>query len=227
MSKEFKYVSMKERVDLLYKTVESFVEHKSAPIVNIMDEKVDPRKEFNALFDFEKESLRTDVHEKCIEVMTEKFLAENQDYSSESKEVKDCVNSSINSFISWVKARSENGNIAWDELLEHLRCIPWKDTNFGLRIQHFGKAYYELHFNYMDDSNKEYLKFYNAEYQKETEKQCEDIIVDMASFVGISSDDIESIHMGYADLVYESGLRDVTISYSNGEKVFLRFSEEN
>lgn len=227
MSKEFKYVPMDERVKLLYKTTESFVEHKSAPIVDIMDGKVDPRKEFNALFDFKKESLRTDVHEKCREVMTEKILAENPDYSSESEEVQYCVNSSISYFIRWIKARSENGNITWDELLEHLRCIPWKDTNFGLRIQHFGKAYYELHFNYMDDSNKKYLKFYNAEYQEETETQCEDIIVDMASFVGISSDDIESIHMGCADLVYEVGLRDVTIYYTNGEKVFLRFSEEN
>lgn len=227
MSKEFNYVSMKERVNLLYKVTESFVKHKSAPIVDIMDGKVDPRKEFNDLFDFEKETLRTDVHEKCREVMTEKILAENPDYSSESEEVQDCVNSSIRSFISWIKARSVNGNITWDELLEHLRCIPWKDSNFGLRIQHFGKAYYELHFNYMDDSNKKYLKFYNAEYQEETETQCEDIIVDMASFVGICSDDIESIHMGFADLVYEAGLRDVTISYTNGEKVFLRFSEEN
>lgn len=223
MSKEFKYVSMKERVDLLYKTVESFVEHKSAPIVDIMDGKVDPRKEFNNLFDFEKETLRPDVYEECKKVMTEKFLAENSDYSAESEEMQDFVNSSIHSFISWVKARSENGNITWDELLEHLRCIPWKDTNFGLRIQHFGKAYCELYFNYMDDSNKEYLKFYNAEYKEE----CEDIIVDMASYVAVVSDDIESIHMGNADLVYEAGLRDVTISYTNGEKVFLRFSEEN
>lgn len=227
MSKEFNYVSMKERVNLLYKTTESFVEHKSAPIVDIMDGKVDPRKEFNELFDFEKETLRQDVYAECKKVLTTKIMEENPDYSGESEEVQDCVNSSIHSFISWVKARSENGNITWDELLKHLRCIPWKDTNFGLRIQHFGKAYYELHFNYMDDSNKEYLKFYNAEYQEETETQCEDIIVDMASFVGISSDDIESIHMGCADLVYEVGLRDVTISYTNGEKVFLRFSEEN
>lgn len=227
MSKEFKYVSMKEIVNLLYKTTESFVEHKSAPIVDIMDGKADPRKEFNELFDFEKETMRQDVFTECKKVLIAQIIKENPDYSAESEEIQNCINNGISYFISWAKARSENGNITWGELLEHLRCIPWKDTNFGLRIQHFGKAYYELHFNYMDDSNKERLKFYNAEYQEETDTQCEDTVVDTASFVVISSDDIESIHMGYADLVYEAGLRDVTISYTNGEKIFLRFSEEN
>ena len=74
MSKKFKYVPMKERVNLLYKTTESFVEHKSAPIVDIMDGKVDPRKEFNDLFEFGKETLRQDVYVECKKVLTTRHL---------------------------------------------------------------------------------------------------------------------------------------------------------
>ena len=54
-----------------------------------------------------------------------------------------------------------------------------------------------------------------------------DVIEAVIFTIGAVLDDIETIHMGYADLIYEMGLRDVTISYTNGEKVFLRFSEEN
>lgn len=226
MSKEFKYVPMKERVNVLYEVAESFVGHKSAPIVDILDGKVDPRKEFNALFDFEKEKLRQDVCAECKKVLTTKIVEENPDYSAESEEVQNCVNSGISYFIRWVKARSERGNITWDELVKRLHHIPWRETKFGIRIQHFGKAYYELHFNYMQDLHNGCLKFYNAEYQEDPDKEDDDVI-DMASYVAFCADDIESIHMGNADLVYEVGLRDVTISYTNGEKVFLRFSEEN
>ena len=55
----------------------------------------------------------------------------------------------------------------------------------------------------------------------------DDAVIDLTSYVAIVAEDIESIHMGCADLLYEIGLRDVTISYSNGEEVYLRFSEEN
>ncbi|MBQ2882506.1 MAG: hypothetical protein IJE43_01855 [Alphaproteobacteria bacterium] len=225
MRKEFKYVSMKERVKLLYKATESFVRHKSAPIVDIMDGKIDPRKKFNALFDFEKETLRPDVYDECKKVLTVKIMEENSDYSVETREVQDCIKSSIAYFIRWVKARSESGNITWDELVNHLHNIPWEETEFGVRIQRFGKAYYELHFNYMQDLHNGCMKFYNAEYPEDTDN--DGCVIDMASYVAIVSDDIETIHMGYADLIYEVGLRDVTISYTNGEKVFLRFSEEN
>lgn len=226
MSKEFNYVPMKERVNLLYEITENFVEHKSAPIVDIMDGKVDPRKEFNALFDFANETLRQDVYIECKKVLTTKIMKENPDYLAESEEVQNCVNSGISYFIRWVKTRSESGNITWEDLRKRLHNIPWRETEFGIRIQHFGNAYYKLHFNYMQDLHNGCLKFYNAEYQEDSNKEDEDVI-DMASYVAFGSDDIESIHMGYADLVYEAGLRDVTISYKNGEKVFLRFSEEN
>ncbi len=225
MSKEFKYVPMKERVNLLYKATETFVEHKSAPIVDIMDGKIDPRKEFNELFDFEKETLRPDVYDECKKVLTIKIMEENPDYSVETEEIQDCIKSSIAYFIRWVKARSESGNITWDELVSRLHNIPWEETEFGVRIQNFGKVYYELYFNYMQDLHNGCLKFYNAEYPKDTDS--DECVIDMASHVAIVSDDIETIHMGYADLIYEMGLRDVTISYTNGEKVFLRFSEEN
>ena len=154
-----------------------------------------------------------------------KIMEEYPDYLAESKDVQDCINSSIAYFIRWVKARSERGNITWDDLVKRLHKVPWEETEFGVRIQNFGKVYYELHFNYMQDLHNGCLKFYNAEYLEDTDN--DECVIDMTSHVAIVSDDIESIHMGYADLVYEMGLRDVTISYKNGEKVFLRFSEEN
>ena len=67
----------------------------------------------------------------------------------------------------------------------------------------------------------------HAEYPDGDGEEESDILISMASYVGISSDGIESIHMGQADLIYGVGLRDVTITYANGEKVFLRFSEDN
>lgn len=223
MSKEFKYVSMKERVNLLCKATDKFVEHKSVPIIDIMDGKVDPRKEFIELFDFDNETLRSDVYEECKKVLTNKIIDENPDYSADSEDVQDCINSSIKYFIRWVKARNENGNITWDELVRHLHKIPWRETKYGIRIQQFEKTYYELHFNYMYDSGNGCLKFHNAEYQEDSD----DAVIDLASYVAIVAEDIESIHMGCADLIYEIGLREVTISYSNGEEVYLRFSEEN
>lgn len=224
MSKEFYYVSMKERVILLCNTTEKFIEHKSVPIIDIMDGKVDPRKEFNELFDFDNETLRSDVYEECRKVLTNKIIDENPDYSADSEDVQDCINSSIRYFIRWVKARNENGNITWDELVRRLHKIPWRETKYGIRIQNFGKVYYELHFNYMYDSGNGCLEFYNAEYQEDSN---DDAVIDLTSYVAIVAEDIESIHMGCADLLYEIGLRDVTISYSNGEEVYLRFSEEN
>lgn len=221
MNKEFKYVSMQECVNVLFETVESFVEHKSALLDDIIDKKADPRKEFNELFDFESETLRTDVYEECNKVLTNRISEENPDYSTESEEIQNYVSGSIEYFIRWVKARSEEGYISWDELMNHLHKIPWRETVFGIRIQRFGKVYYELRFNYMQEVENGYLKFFNAEYQED-----EDILY-AGSYVAFGSKDIESIYMGYADLMYGVGLRDVTITYADGETVFLRFSEEN
>ncbi len=217
MSKNFQYVFVEDRINVLYDAAASFVNQSSE----------NARQEFNALFDFENKTLRADVHAKCEQAVAEKIHEANPDYPVDSADVQDFAEVSIGSFISWVERRNEEGEITWRELLNHLKSIPWEYSNFGIRIQRFGSVYYELHFNYMDATNTDYLKFYNAEYIEETDEHGEDIIVDTASFVGIPSKNIESIHMGCADLVYRVGLRDVTIKYTDGEQVFLRFSESN
>lgn len=218
-------VSMEECVKLLYKKVESFVEHPSAKVVDILDKKVNPREQFTALFDFENQTLREDVYKECVKVI-EPLLRE-ADPDGDEEDLQMYVTSRIKWFVRWVERRNAHGDITWSELLEHLNMIPWDGGNFGLRIQLFGKVYCELRFNYMDDWDKDYLKFYHAEYPDGDGEEESDILISMASYVGISSDGIESIHMGQADLIYGVGLRDVTITYANGEKVFLRFSEDN
>lgn len=218
MKKEFKYMNRDEKIKLLQKTAESFVDKESYT-----------RQKFIALFDFKNYTMRSEnVLLKCKEVLAEKILSLNLDYTLESEEVQEHINDSIEEFVIWVRCRNLDGEITWDELVDHIESIPWGETKFGIRIQHFGSVYYELHFNYLDDYDEHYLKFYNVVYPKITSPNEEDeILIETASYVGISSTDIASIHMSSADLLYDVGLRDYTITYSNGEHVFLRFSEEN
>ena len=219
MKKEFQYMNRDEKIKLLQKTAESFVDKDSYT-----------RQKFIALFDFKNYTMRSeDVLSKCKEVLAEKILSLNPDYTLESEKVQEHINDSMEEFVIWVKCRNLDGEITWDELVDHIESIQWGESKFGIRIQRFGSVYYELHFNYVDDYDEHYLKFYNAVYPDKKEKPYKEneIFVDTASYVGISSTDIASIHMSSADLLYDVGLRDYTITYSNGEHVFLRFSEEN
>ncbi|WP_273406240.1 hypothetical protein [Clostridium sp. AF02-29] len=219
MKKEFQYMNRDEKIKLLQKTAESFVDKESYT-----------RQKFIGLFDFKNYTMRSEnVLSKCKEVLAEKILSLNPDYTLESEEVQEHINDSIEEFVIWVKCRNLDGEITWDELVDHIEAIPWGETKFGIRIRRFGSVYYELHFNYVDDCDEHYLKFYNAVYPDKKEKPYkeDEILIETASYVGISSTDIASIHMSSADLLYDVGLRDYTITYSNGEHVFLRFSEEN
>ena len=219
MKKEFQYMNRDEKIKLLQKTAESFVDKESYT-----------RQKFIALFDFKNYTMRSEnVLSKCKEVLAEKILSLNPDYTLESEEVQEHINDSIEEFVIWVRCRNLDGEITWDELVDHIESIRWGESKFGIRIQRFGSVYYELHFNYVDDYDEYYLKFYNAVYPDKKEKPYkeDEILVDTASYVGISSTDIASIHMSSADLLYDAGLRDYTITYSNGVHVFLRFSEEN
>lgn len=219
MKKEFQYMNRDEKIKLLQKTAESFVDKESYT-----------RQKFIGLFDFKNYTMRSEnVLSKCKEVLAEKILSLNPDYTLESEEVQEHINDSIEEFVIWVRCRNLDGEITWDELVDHIESIRWGESKFGIRIQRFGSVYYELHFNYVDDYDEYYLKFYNAVYPDKKEKPYkeDEILVDTASYVGISSTDIASIHMSSADLLYDAGLRDYTITYSNGEHVFLRFSEEN
>lgn len=220
MKKEFKYMNRDEKIKLLQKTAESFVDKESYT-----------RQKFIALFDFKNYTMSSEnVLSKCKEVLAEKILSLNPDYTLESEEVQEHINDSIEEFVIWVKHRNLDGEITWDELVDRMASIRW-ENKFGIRIQRFGSVYYELHFNYLDDYDEHYLKFYNAVYPETPENSCprdwDEILVDTASYVGITSTDIASIHMSSADLLYDVGLRDYTITYTNGDQVFLRFSEEN
>ena len=221
MKKEYQYMNRDEKIKLLQKTAESFVDKESYT-----------RQKFIGLFDFKNYTMRSEnVLSKCKEVLAEKILSLNPDYTLESEKVQEHINDSIEEFVIWVKCRNLDGEITWDELVDNIESIRWAESKFGIRIQRFGSVYYELHFNYLDNRDEHYLKFYNAVYSETPENSCprdwDEILIDTASYVGISSKDIASIHMNSADLLYDVGLRDYTITYTNGDQVFLRFSEEN
>lgn len=226
MSKEFNYLTSKERYELIQGTLTSFVQHPSAPIVDIMDGKVDPRQELMDLIDFKALAMNPSAYGKVKSALTEKILSENPDYTAKSKEVCECVESSIHNYIVWLKNRNEHGGISWDELKKRLHKVDKENSPYGIRVQKFGKVYYQLYFNYMVDEG-EAIKLYNADWDEDCEKSDEGTVVDMATYVAITSKNIKEIRMGSADLVFDCGLRDVTITYDNGEDVRLRFSESN
>lgn len=229
--KEFQRVSKEERYNLIYKVCESFVEHKSALVVDIMDKKVNPRQEFEDLFDFKNIKLRKDVYEKVRDTLTEKVLSVNPSYTLSSyvemetqETVLDYVETWIKGFVKSIKRRSENGIVTWEDFKNHLHSVDLRNSPFGIRVQTFGKTYSEIHFNYMLDSG-DCIKLYNAEWQDDDAE--DEAIIDTASYVAISNKDIEEIWIGNADLIYQSGLRNAHIKYNNGEVIFFRFSEEN
>lgn len=226
MNKEFNYLTCKERYGLIQSTLTSFVEHPSAPIVDIVDGKVNPRQELLDLIDFEALQMNPTAYDKVKAVLTEKVLSKNLDYTADSDEVCEFVKSSIHNYIVWIKNRNEHGIITWDELRKRLHRVDKQNSPYGIRVQKFGRVYYQLYFNYMVDEG-EIIKLYNADWDEDCEKSNEGTVVDTATYVAITSGDIIEIRMGSADLVFDCGLRDVTITYNNGEDISLRFSESN
>ena len=106
MSKEFNYLTCKERYGLIQSTLTSFVQHPSAPIVDIVDGKANPRQELLDLIDFEALQMNPAAYVKVKAVLTEKVLSENPDYTADSDEVCGCVESSIHNYIVWLKNRN-------------------------------------------------------------------------------------------------------------------------
>lgn len=76
MNKEFNYLTCKERYGLIQSTLTSFVAHPSAPIVDIVDGKVNPRQELLGLIDFEALQMNPAAYDKVKAVLTEKVLSE-------------------------------------------------------------------------------------------------------------------------------------------------------
>lgn len=226
MSKKFNCLSCKERFGLIQSTLTSFVQHPSAPIIDIVDGKANPRQELLDLIDFEALQMNPTAYDKVKEVLAEKILLENPDCTADSDEVCGCVESNIHNYIVWLKNRSEHGIITWDELKKRLHRVDKENSPYGIMIQKFGRVYYQLYFNYMVDEG-EIIKLYNADWDEDCKKSNEGTIVDTATYVAITSGDIKEIRMGSADLVFDCGVRDITITYNNGEDVSLRFSEGN
>lgn len=81
MSKEFNYLTCKERYGLIQSTLTSFVEHPSAPIVDIVDGKVNPRQELLDLIDFEALQMNPTAYDKVKAVLTEKYYPKSRIYS--------------------------------------------------------------------------------------------------------------------------------------------------
>lgn len=225
MGKELNYVTMKERHTLIHNIVMSFVEHRSVSIADITDGKVDPHQELMDLFDFKTLGMKSKVYVAVKNALTEKMLSVNPDFTDCSEEIVEFVESSVTNYVLWIQKRSKQGVITWEELKKMLHSINMEASSFGVRVQHFGKAYYQLYFNYLEDKG-DIITLYNADWDEDCEKSDEGTVIDTASYVSISNKDIKEIQIGYADLVYECGLRDVTITYKNGETVFLRFSED-
>ena len=85
MKKEFQYMNRDEKIKLLQKTAESFVDKESYT-----------RQKFIGLFDFKNYTMRSEnVLSKCKEVLAEKILSLNPDYTLESEKVQEHINDSI------------------------------------------------------------------------------------------------------------------------------------
>ena len=83
------------------------------------------RQKFIALFDFKNYTMRSEnVLSKCKEVLAEKILSLNPDYTFGIKEVQEHINDSIEEFVIWVRCRNLDGEITWDELVDHHRLYP-------------------------------------------------------------------------------------------------------
>ena len=96
MKKEFQYMNRDEKIKLLQKTAESFVDKESYT-----------RQKFIGLFDFKNYTMRSEnVLSKCKEVLAEKILSLNPDYTLESEKVQEHINDSIEEFVIWVKCRN-------------------------------------------------------------------------------------------------------------------------
>ena len=226
MSKKFVYVSEEDRFNAIQNAAWEFVEHRNADIVEVMKGVVDPRKEFSDLFDFDTHTMRADVYEKVKANLLDVILKSNSGFDAESEHVTSMVDSSIKTYIDWLKRRNECGPITWDDFRKRLYKIDLKNSRYGIRFQTFGKCYVQMCFNGIDiqyGDGKDLLRLYRAD----CEKSPEGTVINANDYVIISGSDIKEISMGYADLMYRSGLRDVTIEYGNGESHSFRFSDDN
>lgn len=208
MSKEFQYVGMNERLWAVYEAITKSTKS---------------REEIESVFDFDKMTMREDMLLIAKKTVQEKILEANSAFTVDSDEVQDMTDSTINYCIKWYKHRLENGFITWDELMKRLQSIDLANSQFGIRVQHFGKTYFEIFFNYVEYGDG-VIKLYNAEYPEGEDD--DNVIVDTASHVIITETDIKEIYMSDCDLVPQCGLRDITITYENGENTYLRFADE-
>lgn len=114
------------------------------------------RKQLEAALDFENLT------------MDEKYIPEIMELlKSSDDEVGENI---IRNYVRFVKERSGSGEITWDELLERLKFVDGYSSDFGFRVQRFGKVYYELYFNnfriqkYEDGTSKltfDYCDYYD------------------------------------------------------------------
>lgn len=81
----------------------------------------------------------------------------------------------IENYVRFVKERSGNGEITWDDLIARLKRLYLEDSDFGIRVQRFSKySYWEVFFNHFDiteyESGNVKLTF-NQEYYEDTERE--------------------------------------------------------
>lgn len=198
MCKPLKYVPVNERFELIQKTAMMYTD----------------------LFKFEADEFEPDLYERVRALLTAHIAAENPDYKPFSKKAEEEAESTISSYIAWLKRRNEHGKITWEELTKRLRKAHIQGNE--IRVQIIGKYYCQFYFNCILNEGEVFRLF---RVNLDGEGNGRNKTMDTRSYAAISKDDIEEIDMGGADLIYSSGLREVTVTYKNGERISLKFSE--
>ncbi len=228
-------------------------------IMGYFDKKHVNREELEKSCDFDNLTMTKDVATDIS-----KLLSDEGYKKSESQKA-------ISQFVRFVKSRSGTGEITWDVLIKDLKNLDLEYSEFGIRAQNFGKAYWEVFFDHFNIENCESgnVKLtFDHEYYYETENERAWEVLDKYGIDGdvptekalsiisekwtslsdgekdelisafavpttthyvdksrmmILKEDVEKIHRTNADLVPQMGLRNYTITFTNGENVYLRF----
>lgn len=104
-------------------------------IMDYFNSKKIDREELESLLDFENLTV-----EKNCEADILKLLKESLGGDVDCKE-------EIAIYVRFIKWRSESGDITWDEFISRLRELNLEESDFGIRVQQFGKTYWEIFFN--------------------------------------------------------------------------------
>lgn len=132
-------------------------------IMEYFNDKKVSREELEKLLDFENLTMESNTASEIS-----KLLKESPEIESDPQRV-------IKNFVRFVRERSGSGEITWDEFISRLKELELEYSDFGIRVQRFGKpAYWEIffnHFNTIDYEDGNVKLTFDQEYYEEAERE--------------------------------------------------------